>query len=63
MSVFQYLLIMGLDGLDTVESQKLAYKWASRWVRSNFVAYKDSRAMYEKVSNVIYGHGITLELL
>lgn len=40
---------MGLDGLNTDKSKDLAYKWASRWVRSNFIAYRDTRKMYEKV--------------
>ena len=45
----QYMLIVGLDNLGTVNAKQLAEKWATRWVQSNFEAYKDSQHMFEKV--------------
>lgn len=45
----QYLLVEGLRELGTTESCKMSFEWASRWVRSNFIAYKQTRAMFEKV--------------
>lgn len=47
----QYLLIEGLRTLQNQEANELAFKWASRWVRSNFIAFRSTRAMYEKVCN------------
>lgn len=49
---------MGLDNLNTEESKAMAYKWAERWVRSNYVAYKETNAMFEKYSALeMGGHG------
>lgn len=45
----QYILVEGLRKLGTPEACRLSYKWASRWVRSNFIAYNRTGAMYEKV--------------
>lgn len=45
----QYLLVEGLKSLDTEAACKTSFEWASRWVRSNFIAYKQTRAMFEKV--------------
>lgn len=47
----QYLLVEGLRALGTPEACKMSFEWASRWVRSNFIAYKQTRAMFEKVCN------------
>lgn len=46
----QYILVESLRQLEDDKANELAYSWASRWVRSNFIAYRDTRAMYEKVS-------------
>ncbi|XP_031633665.1 trehalase isoform X3 [Contarinia nasturtii] len=46
----QYLLVEGLRALETQEACKKSFEWASRWVRSNFIAYKSTRAMFEKYS-------------
>lgn len=46
----QYLLVESLRALDTPEACKMAFDWASRWVRSNFIAYKQTRTMFEKYS-------------
>lgn len=48
------MLIEGLANLKDERAQVLSRDWASRWVRSNFIAYQDSRAMYEKVSKRIH---------
>lgn len=49
---------MGLNNLDDPEAKQLSYKWASRWVRSNFKAYEETQAMYEKYdANEFGGHG------
>lgn len=46
----QYLLIKGLENLGTNESVELSTRWGHRWVKSNFQAYSETRAMFEKVS-------------
>lgn len=46
----QYLLIQGLDNLGTEAAKNVSQKWAHRWVKSNFKAYSETRAMFEKVS-------------
>ena len=46
----QYMLIMGLDGLEHSKAAKeLAFKWADKWIRSNYLAYNSTKAMFEKV--------------
>jgi hypothetical protein len=46
----QYILVIGLDNLSDKRTHDLAYKWAERWITSNFLAYKETRSMFEKVS-------------
>ena len=46
----QHILIVGLDNLNDERAKNLAAKWATRWVRSNYLAYQDQKAMYEKVN-------------
>ncbi|XP_063697240.1 trehalase-like isoform X2 [Culicoides brevitarsis] len=54
----QYVVVMGMNNLNDPEAKQMAYNWALRWVRSNFIAYRDTRAMYEKYSAVeLGGHG------
>lgn len=45
----QHVLIVGLHNLNDERTKSLASKWATRWVRSNYLAYQDQKAMYEKV--------------
>lgn len=45
----QYLLVVALQNLKTTAGDELAYKWASRWVLSNFIGYKQTQYMFEKV--------------
>lgn len=47
---FQHMLIVGLDNLNDDRTKKLAMKWAQRWVQGNHIAFKETNAMYEKVS-------------
>ncbi|XP_023171892.1 trehalase isoform X2 [Drosophila hydei] len=54
----QYIVIEGLDNIGTPEAQKLSKSWGHRWVKSNFAAYRDSRAMFEKYDAEKFGgHG------
>ncbi|XP_058979800.1 trehalase isoform X1 [Musca domestica] len=54
----QYLLIKGLENLGTQESKELSVKWGHRWVKSNFQAYSETRAMFEKYDAERFGgHG------
>lgn len=46
----QHMLIVGLDNLENKEAQAKAQDWAQRWVLGNYLAFKDTGAMYEKVS-------------
>lgn len=45
----QHILIVGLDNLGDERAQKLAHDWAQRWVLGNYLAYKETGAMFEKV--------------
>lgn len=45
----QYILVEGLDNLGTIEAKAISKKWGYRWVKSNFKAYSETRAMFEKV--------------
>lgn len=45
----QHMLIEGLEALGTPEAQRLALRWAQRWVFTNYVAFNGTGAMLEKV--------------
>lgn len=45
----QYLLSEGLRVLNDERATKLANKWTTRWVRSNYIAYNETGYMFEKV--------------
>lgn len=47
-------MVVGLRNLKTEEADKLAYSWASRWVLSNFIGYKQTQYMFEKVEHIAY---------
>lgn len=47
----QHILVVGLDNLEDERTKAMAYNWAERWVQSNYMAYKETDAMYEKVMN------------
>lgn len=46
----QYILVEGLNNLNTPEAKNMSLKWATRWVKTNFAAFSKDRHMYEKVS-------------
>ncbi|XP_055908702.1 trehalase-like isoform X2 [Eupeodes corollae] len=54
----QHTLLEGLANLKTPEATKLAKSWSFRWVRSNFAAFKETQAMFEKYDAEKFGgHG------
>ncbi|XP_058459133.1 trehalase isoform X2 [Malaya genurostris] len=54
----QHMMIIGLDGMDSQETKELAFKWAQRWVRSNYIAFNETKAMFEKYNaEELGGHG------
>lgn len=54
----QHMLIMGLDGMNNADAKNLAFKWAQRWVRGNYIAYNETKAMFEKYNaEELGGHG------
>lgn len=50
----QYIMVMSLDNSGDNWAQDLAYEIAQRWMRSNYKAYNETNAMYEKVSDFFY---------
>lgn len=46
----QYIMVMSLDASGDNWAQDLAFEIAERWMRSNYKAYNETNAMYEKVS-------------
>lgn len=50
----QYIMIMGLDNTDDDGAKQLAFDMTERWVRSNYKAFNETGAMYEKVSVLIF---------
>ncbi|XP_053680551.1 trehalase [Anopheles nili] len=54
----QHMLVMGLDSLDNAEAKEMAFRWAQRWVRGNYIAYNSTNAMFEKYdAQELGGHG------
>lgn len=54
----QYAIVYGLDATDDACAKKYARNLAVKWIRSNFQAYKQTGAMYEKYDATIFGgHG------
>ncbi|KAH8254403.1 hypothetical protein KR032_009879 [Drosophila birchii] len=54
----QYIVVEGLNNLNTPEAKNLSKTWAIRWVKSNFKAYSDNFHMYEKYNAEQFGgHG------
>lgn len=51
----QYILIYGLENLQDERASSLAYRWAERWVQSNYVAFRETGAMYEKYVATEFG--------
>lgn len=51
----QYLLIFGLENLNDERASALAFKWAERWVQSNYACFSDTEAMFEKYVATEFG--------
>lgn len=49
----QHIMVVGLNNTGNANAVRLAYEIAEKWVRSNFRAFKDTNAMYEKVRRVL----------
>lgn len=45
----QHIMIIGLNNTGDESAQRLAFEISEKWVRSNYKAYNDTIAMYEKV--------------
>lgn len=55
----QHMLVVGLENMEDPRTSDLAFKWATKWVHSNFLGWDSHKEMYEKVSgreelNVVY---------
>ncbi|EFA11183.1 trehalase isoform X1 [Tribolium castaneum] len=54
----QHIMIVGLNNTGDVVAQRLAFEIAEKWVRSNYKAFKETDAMFEKYdATVPGGHG------
>ncbi|XP_069695388.1 trehalase-like isoform X2 [Periplaneta americana] len=54
----QHIMIEGLDNTGDMWAQRLAFELAEKWVRSNYKAFNETGAMYEKYDATIPGgHG------
>ncbi|XP_058835761.1 trehalase-like [Topomyia yanbarensis] len=54
----QHMMIIGLGGMNSQETKELAFRWAQRWVRSNYIAYNKTKTMFEKYNaEELGGHG------
>lgn len=45
----QYIMIMGLEQTGDSWAQDLAFEMTEKWIRSNYKAFNETNAMYEKV--------------
>lgn len=50
-----YFLVYGLENLNQPRTSELAFKWAQRWVQSNYKAFNETGAMYEKYIATEFG--------
>lgn len=54
----QHMMVVGLNNTGDANAQRLAFEIAEKWVRSNYKAFKETDAMYEKYdATVLGGHG------
>lgn len=51
----QHIVILGLESLEDTRTSSLALKWAERWVQSNYIAFEQTGAMYEKYIATEFG--------
>lgn len=54
----QHIMIIGLNNTGDEAARRLAFEIAKKWVRSNYKAYNETEAMYEKVRLVLSGCGL-----
>ncbi|XP_049817382.1 trehalase isoform X2 [Aethina tumida] len=54
----QHMMIVALNNTGDSSAERLAFEIAEKWIRSNYRAYEESDAMYEKYdATVMGGHG------
>ncbi|KAH1030103.1 hypothetical protein HUJ05_003228 [Dendroctonus ponderosae] len=53
----QHMMIVGLNNTGDEYAVRLAYELAESWVRSNYKAFKEKDAMYEKYDSTVFGVG------
>lgn len=53
----QHMVIVGLNNTGDAYAQRLAKELATIWLQSNYHAYKDTYAMYEKYDATKFGQG------
>ncbi|XP_030756589.1 trehalase-like isoform X2 [Sitophilus oryzae] len=51
----QHIMIVGLNNTGDEYAVRLAYELAESWIRSNYKAFKESDAMYEKYDATVFG--------
>ncbi|XP_077288553.1 trehalase-like isoform X2 [Arctopsyche grandis] len=51
----QHMVISGLRSVGVPSATRLASEWAARWIRSNYMAWKETHAMFEKYDATIAG--------
>jgi alpha,alpha-trehalase len=52
------MLVYGLDNLSNNRTREIAFRWAQRWVTSNYLSYNATHAMFEKYNaEHVGGHG------
>lgn len=55
----QHMMIVALNNTGDRSAERLAFEIAEKWIRSNYRAYEESDAMYEKVSSLISSSSIS----
>ncbi|XP_066158473.1 trehalase-like isoform X1 [Euwallacea fornicatus] len=53
----QHIMIVGLNNTGDESAVRLAFELAESWVRSNYKAFKETDAMYEKYDSTVFGGG------
>lgn len=51
----QHMMIVGLNNTGDDYAVRLAFELAESWVRSNYKAFKETDAMYEKYDSTVFG--------
>uniref|UniRef100_A0A336KXY5 Trehalase n=1 Tax=Culicoides sonorensis TaxID=179676 RepID=A0A336KXY5_CULSO len=53
----QHMIIIGLSQLPNQEAREMAFNWTVKYIRNNFLTYRDTTAMFEKYSVTEVGSG------